>query len=128
MTWVEDAVRDFGRNMGLDGLAFRETVGAEARGVIHLRIGEADELLIERRPTALSICLARRLAHASPAQLRKALMLCHFRAGAPLPTAVGLRGDDVLVFVTRVPEAEVTLPVLQQTVERLMALHDQVTA
>lgn len=119
MSWVEDAVREFGRGMGLPQLSLPEegalSLAFEHRGTLDIERGADGGLLVH---------LGRDHPFASPALLRAALEACHYRARRGRDVQAGLYGDT-LVLLVRLKENEVSLPVLEQTLDQLSELHDR---
>ncbi|MBG0775392.1 MAG: CesT family type III secretion system chaperone [Desulfovibrionaceae bacterium] len=118
MNWIKDTVRDFGRSMGLDGLEPND------RGVVCLAFERLGTLFIEQEDDDVLVYAARGLPPYSGAAWRAALEACHWTEGLPWPVNAGMRGDDVLVFLARLPGREFALPALERTLEMLGKLHD----
>lgn len=57
----------------------------------------------------------------------KALELCHYRKGLPMPVNPGVRDESRLVFLTRIPERDFSLPTIEKTLGLLAELHDKVS-
>jgi type III secretion system chaperone SycN len=106
--------------MGIAGLRFGE------RGVVRLRLESLGQLGIERLPDEVLIYLLRNVPVGEAKHLRKALAICHYREGHPFVVQTGMRGDDQLVFLVRIPEREFTVQAIEQTVELLDRLHASV--
>lgn len=122
MNWVEDVVRDFGRNMGFDELVFSDngvlSLAFEKRGVFYIEYLEAEEVIL--------IYLVRQVpTYADGDTLRTALRLTHYREGHPLTVQVGLKGKDTLVFLSRLVAREFSLPLLENAFELLNELHER---
>lgn len=117
MSWVDDVLREFGRSMGLPNLAFGQ------RGAVRLSVERLGQLGLERRPDEVLLFLLRPIPVGDARPLRKALAVCHYREGHPFAVQAGLRGDDRLVFVVRIPEREFTVQAIEQGIELLDRLH-----
>jgi type III secretion system chaperone SycN len=117
MSWVDDALREFGQSMGLPNLAFSE------RGVVRLSIGRMGRLGLERQSSEVLIFLLRTIPVGNGKLLRKALTLCHYSEGHPFVVQTGLKGDDQLIFLLRIPEREFTVQAIEQSIELLDRLH-----
>src|SRR5262245_23709744 len=102
MNIADTAVHDFGRTMGMAGLAFNDA------GVLRLRFERSGVLSIERTPGGAMLRLARPVGH--DATLRRALELCHFEAVDQMRPDAGLARDGSLVFSLRIDERDVNLP------------------
>ena len=122
MTLIDETLAEFGRSIGMEGLALREN------GALHLdlqAIGAlAFELVGERRED-VSLSLTRRIEPPDERSCLRLLELCHYRAPAPLPVRVGLTGGGELVFAVRMDSYSFTLPNLHQALEWLSGLHDR---
>ena len=119
MNWVEDTLRQLGRSIGIENLTFN------ARGVCCLSLQKSGELFIERREAEVFVYLARRIPYLDERVMEKALSLCHFRNVRSLPVVAGLKGDDEVIFLTRIREEEVSLPVLEEAIRLVMSLHER---
>jgi type III secretion system chaperone SycN len=120
MSWLDDTLRQFGQSIGIDNLGFN------ARGVCCLSLQERGDLYIEKRDEEVFIYLARKVLYPDEGVFKKALSLSHFRNSWPLPVVAGLRGEDHLIFLTRVGSTECSLPVLEQAIRLVTNLHKQV--
>jgi type III secretion system chaperone SycN len=120
VSWVDDAVRDFGRGMGLERLALPEAdalaLAFERRGTLNLQRGDG----------CLLAFLSRDYPFAALSLLRGALEACHYREQRGWPVQAGLHGDT-LVLLARIPEAEVSLPVIERVLDQLTELHDRLS-
>jgi len=119
MSWTDATLADFGRQLGIDGLAFGPG------GFVQFDWRDGAVLGIHRGSEDVSIYLVRQLDYDRPPVLRRALQLCDWRNGWPFAVQAGLRGDAELVFSARLPERDFTLPALEQAVELLGRLHEQ---
>ena len=119
MSWVDDAVAAFGRDMGLEALRLPGQGAAELaferRGTLALERAEGDDLLLY---------LQRQRPHAGPERLARALALCHWRHDRPSPVRAGAT-DDRLVLLLRLGSREVTPEAIAQGFERLVRLMDE---
>ena len=120
MNWVEDTLRQLGRTIGIDDLAFN------AQGVCCLSLQKSGDLYIEKREGEVFVYLARRIPYLDERVMERALSLCHFRNTRSLPVVAGLKGDDELIFLTRRRAEELTLPVLEEAIRLVKKLHDEV--
>ena len=120
MSWVDDVLSEFGQSMGLPNLAFGEG------GVVRLSMERLGHLGIERLADEVLIYLLRSIPVGDPKHLRKALAVCHYNEGHPFMVQTGMRGDDQLVFLVRIPAREFTVQAIEQSIELLDRLHTSV--
>lgn len=118
MEWIHATIQDFGRNMGIDDLRMAPgetlSMNIEGQGDLFLELAGQDVL----------IYLARTKNNLGSQAITRALELCHFRENNPHPVHAALHGDDTLIFLTRVPGQDFTLPALTNNLTRLARLHD----
>lgn len=129
MAWIQDAVADFGRQLGIDGLDFG------THGVMQLQLASGGFIAVEPvkggREDEVLVYLGRPVAHQAVQAIGVALARCHWRNGGPLPVQVGLRGtgsDAVLLALVRLPERTFTAQALVHAVEFLGRWLDEVQA
>jgi len=113
--WVNQAVAEFGRSMGLAdwmlGPDGRASLRLQSSVLVHLVTGEAD----------LRVQLDGPLAFETPQLLQRALEAAHARLGSPVQ--LGLRGSGaamVLQVARRLPLRQVTGPALARQVDELL--------
>lgn len=117
MTWVAQTIADFGRTIGVDGLALDD------KGLAHMGLGGGGSLSLEAVGDELLVYMMRPVPpHDTEAKLR-ALGLCRSDRPWKWPVQTGLRGDDGLIFLVRLPEREVSLSNLEQALDTLTRLH-----
>ncbi len=122
MSISDDLLVEFGRSLGLDGLAWSDT------GVVVLDFANRGVLYLEDQDEVLLVYLVRDIdvRESKLKLLHTALTLCHYREGLPYVVQVGLRGEASLVFLVRFMSYDVTLPELERVLELLSQLHDNV--
>ena len=122
MSLSDEVLAEFGRSMGMEGLAWPES------GVVVLDFANRGVLYLEDRDETLLIYLSRDIdmRDGKLKFLSTALRLCHYRQGLPYVVQVGLRGESSLVFLVRLSAYELTLPELERVLEVLSDLHDRV--
>lgn len=120
MSWVDDVLHEFGRTLGMRRLAFN------ARGVARMTMERMGSLGIERLPGELLVYMVRRVPASEGRILRRALTLCHYNEGHPFVLQAGLKGDEHLVFLVRIPEREFSVQTVEQSIELLDRLHGSV--
>ncbi len=109
--WVEDTLRQFGRNMGIEDLELN------ARGVCCLVLERRGTVYIERRGEEILVYLARQVPYLDLPSMKTALRLCHFKNRRPLPVVAGMQDDDRLIFLTRIEAKQFTLPLLERAIQ-----------
>lgn len=109
----------YGRSMGLEGLRF------DPNGTVCLDFESLGTLFLERGEREVLAYLAREIRDAGAEGLRRAMALCHFRHAPAFPTYPGFLGEGRLVFLVRIPEPDVTLPVLERVLDHLSGLHER---
>lgn len=119
MSWIDDAVSDFGRTMGLEPLAFNSS------GVINLVFEVSGALYLERADSALLVYLCREIDRPSAELYAAALELCHWRHNHDYPVNAALHQDKTLVFSVRLTEEQVSVPALEQVIQLLDSLQNE---
>lgn len=128
MSWVNDTLSEFGRQIGLDNLDFGVHGVAQlvfqsgaVLAVEPVSRGELDEVLVYvSRPTGFE---GLRL-------LRQALVKAHFKKAGALDVQVATRGqgpDMALLGLVRIPAREFTLQTLDNTFDYLNRWHDSLS-
>lgn len=125
MSWVQDTVAAFGRQMGLQDLSL------DADGVVQLQLQSGGLLAVEpvRRGSIdeVLVYLGRPVGFEGAELLRRSLMQAHSAAAQVLPVQVALRGEApeaLLLMLLRVPASEFTLPALEHAVDYLSRWFD----
>lgn len=122
MNWIDDALHDFGRGMGIAGLKF------DRDAVVGLTFERRGALFFERADAAVLVYLARRTPGHDSGPLERALCCTHYGEGHPLPIQAGLLGEDTLVLLARLEDRAFSLPALEKAVALLTELHDRVAS
>jgi type III secretion system chaperone SycN len=127
MSWIHETVSAFGRQIGVDNLAFN------AQGVFHMQLQSGGVLGVEmvRRGQAdeILIYLGRPLGFDGAALQRRALMQAHVNQAHAEPVQVATRGDSpeaLLIMALRMPQRDFTLPALGRSVDYLNRWFDGV--
>jgi type III secretion system chaperone SycN len=120
MSWVDNAIRDFGRGMGMEALTLND------EGLLCLDFETTGRLYIERAENAVLVYLVRMIPQHDNVNLQNALALCHYREGLSLTVNAGFGEENRLVFIARVPERDFSLSMLEKTIELLTRLHQKV--
>ena len=115
VAWVNQAVAEFGRSMGLADW----TLGADGRASLRMQSGVRVQLVAG--DTDVRVQLDGPLAFEPPQLLQRALEAAHARLGTPVQ--LGLRGSGaemVLQVARRLPLRQVTGPALARQVDELL--------
>jgi type III secretion system chaperone SycN len=113
-TWVDRAIAEFGRSIGVGQLSFGEA------GVLSLQLDAFGTLFIEQAEGCVLIYLARSIPLPHNGTAARLLTLSHYDEGLPMAVNPGLRGEDAFVLSVRVPESEFSLPLLEQAMALLL--------
>ena len=119
MSIADDVVRDFGRTLGMPGLAFNQN------GVVRLRFERNGAFSIEKTAGGTLLQLARPADQLRDGALERALALCHFEAVDRLRPDAGLARDGSLVFSLQLDERSLDVPAVEQAFTFLCRLHDR---
>lgn len=121
MSITAQTLNEFGISLGLNGLALSDqgnaVLGVEQLGTLYLEQGEGEML----------IYLTREVPPYDEGIPEKALQLCHHNQGHPFSVQTAMKGNETLVFMVRLPEAEFTLPNINRCLNLLEQLHNSVT-
>ena len=120
--WTAATFDEFGRTLGIEGLAPGETGG------LSLRLGHERRLGFQvAGDGAVVVLMAVPAGPGDTLSLKlRALSLCHARHGWALPMAAGLAREGDLVFLTRIPARQFVVSTVEQALDLLIRLHDQV--
>lgn len=120
MNRLNGEMEAYGRSMGMEGVRF------DRNGVVCLDFESRGILFLERGEREVLAYLVREMRDAGAEGLERAMALCHFRHALPFPTHPGFLGEGRLVFLVRIPEPDVTLPVLERVLDHLTGMHDRI--
>ena len=120
MSWLDETLADFGRRLGMGELRFG------TGGFVQFALSEGGLLGIAQSPGEVRVWLARPLARSDRGAFERALVQCDFRRRPALALQAGLRGDDELVLLARIPERDFTTPMLERALELLTTMHQRV--
>ncbi len=118
MDWVEDTVNSFGRNMGIENLAFNEN------NLVCLDIEKMGTLYIEVLEEKVLVYLSREIPLHQEIDLKKAMALCHYNEKHPVVVNPCMKDDRQMIFLASIPAADFALPLLENTVNHLDKLHN----
>ncbi len=121
MSWVDDALGDFGRTLGFDQLRFPDS------GPVRLEFDRLGALFFEQLDGQILTYVVRTLDRADGELLARALDMCHWRHHHAFPVHAGLHGETELTFAVRIPESDFTVPTIERVVDLLGQLHDAVS-
>ena len=120
MSWVDEALADYGRSLGLPSLEFNES------GTASLRFDILGELYIEQIEGSVLLYVVREHQRPDTHLMAAALSVCHWGQNPPFPSNVALHGDNNLVFSIILPETEFDVPTMERAIDYLGKLHDSV--
>lgn len=110
MNWIHDAVAEYGRQLGIEGLQLDD------RGAVQLQLRSGGLLAVERvqRNDAdeILVYLGSPLGFEGPRRLRAALVKAHYTHASAQSVQVACRGegpDALLLVLLRMPAREFTL-------------------
>lgn len=112
-------VDDFGRRLGLSGLA------PGANGVVEMTIERLGRLQLEPAGEGVLISLARPWPEYAASTALAALEQCHWRENHPWPIHPGAKGGEWLVFTASAPARELDPPLLERIIGYLADLLDR---
>jgi len=117
-SWIDDALAEYGRQLGVPGLALGE------HGVAQLALQAGGLLAVEpaRGGADVLVYLGRPLGFEGPAVLRGALAAAHHSAAPLMPLQLAVSGDGpeaLLIALVRVPGPEFTAQTLGRVVDYL---------
>jgi type III secretion system chaperone SycN len=117
----DDFLAVLAQDLGLDALEWSD------RNTLVLEIESSGTLYLERRDAVLLLYLVREIPKEQDLDsvMQRALRLCHYRQGIPAPVYPAMRGDDLLVFLVKIPTTQATLPEFQRVLALLGDLHDK---
>ncbi len=121
MSWVEQTISEFGNSVGIDALSLNDA------GIVTLQFERLGALYIERREAELLVYLVRELSHPDADTFREALLVCHHQRRHPFPIHAGLRGENHLVLLARIPETDFILPNLESAIHLLDQMHGEIS-
>ena len=129
MSWVNDTLSEFGRQLGLTDLNFGEHGAAQLvfqsgalLAVEPVTRGDIDEVLVY---------VSRPVGFNGPRLLRQALVKAHFKEAGVLDIQVSTRGqgsDLALLALVRMPARNFTLQTLDHAFDYLNRWHDSLSA
>ena len=119
MSWVHDVLADYGRSLGIDGLAFNEA------GVVSLRFELLGEVFIEQTEGGVLVYVVREVDRLSGEICAAALAWCHWQHNHPFAVNAAQRGEHHLVYSVHLTEQEFSVPTMEQLLQLLGQLHDQ---
>ncbi len=120
MSTIEQVIAHFGESLGITGLTLPE------QGTLNLQIERIGNIYLERGKEEILLYMTRELSQFSEKILQQALVLCHIDQGHPYHVQIALQDKNTLVFLVRLAEHEVILPVIEQVISLLRELHDKI--
>lgn len=120
MSWIDDALSDFGRSMGIPDLRFGDN------DALQLAFERRGTLFFERLDDGVLMYLVQQVPYPDAELYARALDACHWRHHHPYAVRAGLRGEDALAFAVEIPNAEFQLPAIERALEFLSDLQQRV--
>ena len=118
MSWIDDTIAEFGMSMNIPGMAFNH------HGVVSLNIEKVGAVLIEKSECDVLVLMLRPFPQFAEDVCRRALDLCHYKNNPPFPVSTGLKREELLAFIMRIPERAFTLQAIESSLEYLAKLHE----
>ena len=118
MNWVDEALEQFGKHMGIDRLRFNDN------GLCGLDMENGSALYLETKEDHFYIYFAKTIEYIDDNKLARALSAAHFTNGLRAPLAAGLKDGNKLVFFTWMPLQDVTPPSMEEAVKWVMSAHE----
>jgi len=119
VSWLDETLADFGRRIGVGPLSFGD------KGFVQMSLSQGGMLGASHAGDEVRLWLSRPLSHHQRSALERALAECDFRRGGAFALQAGLRGEDELVLLARIPERDFTTPALEQALDTLTRLHER---
>ncbi len=119
MSWVNEALADYGRSIGIDSLTFNEA------GVASLKFELLGDLYIEQADAGVLVYLMREIERPSAEIYAAALEVCHWQHNHAYQVNPSLRGERYLILAVNLTEEDFSVPTLEQLLQLLGQLHDQ---
>ena len=120
MNWIQDAVAEYGRQLGIEGLRL------DANGAVQLQLQSGGLLAVEQTRRGeideVLVYLGSPLGFEGPRRLRAALARAHYSNGTGQAVQVACRGEGpeaLLLVIVRLPERDFTLQSLGQAFDFL---------
>lgn len=110
---MEHEIEQFGRRMGIAGLAFTPD------GMAALELEGAGRVYLERKPGELLVYIARTAPPYDRDMPRRILAACHYSKAHPVPLYSGMHKGQA-ILLTRMPERGVTTAFLENSVNYLL--------
>ncbi|MBS1196622.1 MAG: hypothetical protein H6R18_407 [Proteobacteria bacterium] len=126
MSWINETLAEFGRQMGLSNF------GPGMHGVAQLRLESGALLAVESvqrgRADEVLVCFAQPLGFDAENLRRRALEKVHFSHGGPYPIQIATRGDGsqtMLLMLIRLQDRAFTVQTLSHAVDYLNRWFDE---
>jgi|GEM_PF-1090332 len=115
--WIVDTLEKFTQSMGIDDFKLPQN------NVVCFNFEKSGRFFIEFNNENVLLYLARQVDVHEASLLEKAFYVCHYKESLPYAVNVGLKGEDTLVFLIKLPVQEFDFPSLEKALSLLMQLH-----
>lgn len=116
MELFSQLIADFGRRLGMDGLA------PDSEGRTELAFSGHGSLMLEERDGVAFVTFARAWPPHGERSARTAASLCHWSRNHPWTIHPGCRGEDRVAFTATVPVERLDVPALEKMVAYLLEM------
>ena len=123
MNWIEETLKRFGDDIGIDNLGLSELPDGRNGLVLDFDDGERS-VCFEQAGDDLLVYLSRQIQHIDHLKLADALSFGDYKNTRTAVIQAALRGEDTVVFLARIPAAQVSQIKLEQSLELLQSAHE----
>ncbi|WP_297018961.1 CesT family type III secretion system chaperone [Thalassospira sp.] len=123
MNWIEETLKRFGEEIGIENLGLSELADGRNGLVLDFDDGERS-VCFEQAGDDLLVYLSRHIQHVDDAKLAEALSFGNYKNTRTAGIQAALRGENTLVFLTRISAAQVSHIKLEQSLELLQSAHE----
>jgi len=118
--WIIETLGKFAQSIGIDNFQLPDN------NVVCFHFERSGRLFIEFNDETVILYLANQIGVENTSLLEKALYACHYKEPLPCLVNVGLRGEDMLIFLVKIPLSEFNLPSLEKALSMLIQLYNNI--